>query len=295
MEAIIETDPSIKKIKKFYSRIRSHIEELSLLPKERATPIADKLKGIDDEAKYGLISHRQLRLLLNAYDQNPDEPLKCDKIEAGNLAKLLFSKASFHNPSSTDYLVEDLRINDFGRNSFLGGHSTYATSEENKLSHLRECQRKMYLTERVKVVSAEMDQLLKTQTRLTPAIDKSIDELLVSGPNNSDVLIVIGKRSLVQKRYDLAIEQLKNALDKDCANVELARQNLSEALFKKGLMHFQKEEHEKASECFNESLQNDPEHQGSRLHLELVQKKMMQKVPRRFGTADTTRLYQRRR
>lgn len=298
MEFVIEKDATRRSINKFYARIRSHLDDLSLQGPEKATPVSDKLQDISEEDKYGFIKPENLNILLEAYDRQPNKPLRCDDFEAGNLARMLFSKAGFHNPSSTDYLVEDLKINDVNRNSFLGGHSTYVNyiiGKENKLGFLRECQRKMFLSERVKQIMGEIESALETQPILTPDMENEINGLISSGPNNSDVKILIGKRLIIQRRFDQAINELETALDNDCTNFELAKQSLSVALFQKGYKLYQGGEYEQASNCFNKSLEKNPDHKGSKLHLSLVQEKMMEQAPRRFGTINPNKSHQRRR
>lgn len=293
MDEFIESDRADKATKKFYNRVRNYLDDLLMAPPDMGCPVTERLRGRPEENKYGFIPQDQLKMILNIHDAQPDKPAQCNQFEAGTLAKLLFSKASFHNATSTDYLIEDLKINDVARNSFLGGHSTYVTSEENSLTHLRSCQRKMFITDKVKQVCDAMDSELKTQTVLSEEVEKQIEELIKVGGGNNDVLIVKGKHAIVQKRYNEAVELLDKAIRNECVNIELAKQNLSVAYLNEGLKFYTQKEYDKASDYFNESLKNNLNNESAKLHLDMIQMRMLQEK-RSFGSV-VHKSFQRRR
>lgn len=294
MDYACELDPKVRVANKFYNRIRSHLNDLELVEPERQRPSHDKLRHFKEEDKYGVIKPKELESLLSAYELKPHETIKCDKLEANSLAKLLFSKSGFHEPASTEYLIEDLSINDRHRNSFLGGHSTYNTRNENKLAHIRDCQQKMYIKEKARELVNKIDHQLMTQNRLDANIENEIKELVRIDRDNGNVLLVKGKHSLVRKDFRRASEYLRDALKNECALEELAKNFLSESLNEEGIIHFTSNQHERATECFTEALSLNSDNESAKLHLEMSQRKMLQDR-RPIGFRGLTQSHQRRR
>lgn len=278
-----------RSLEKFYARIRLYLDDIKQVPEGTKKPLSDKLKDLNDEQKYGLIKRTELEMLLLNYDETSERSTKCERLLEGSFAKLLYSKPGFHHPSSTDYLVEDLNIKECERDSFLGGHSTFSTPEENSLAGITEHHLKMYIKNRAK----ELLDLMDDESALPGTLDDDVGELSNKDPQNGNTFAVRGKHHFIRKRYQQAVDDLKRALESNCDYMEKVRLTLSEACYKVGMNLYSRNKFDQANFSFQESLIFNPQHDGSRLHTEMCIREI-QKSNRRFGEQANTFMARRR-
>lgn len=268
MDGYRTSNPESRAISKFYDRIRSHLDDIEPPTLDEATPICDRLKDIKEEDVYGVISKPEFEAILKSYDDQSEKPTKCDRFEAGSFAKLLYSKPGFHHPAATAYLVGQLKLKDKNRDSFLGGHSTYKTSEENSITNIRMFQQKNYIRERTKEL---LDAL---ESEETPNIEKEIENLFRMDRRNANILAVSGRYNMKMRFFEPAIKHLKEAEALGCDHIELVRKYLSEALYHKGVELFSKSVYEQAHEIFWQSLVYNSANKGSELHMQMCTDKI---------------------
>lgn len=238
-------------------------------------------KDVPLEDIFGLISRDEVTHLLDLYERQQqsnlkDKPVISDQLIGGSFAKLLYSKPGFHNPGSTSYLINDLKIKDINRDSLLGGQSNFVVSEGQSLSGLKKQQINLRIVDGAKLIHENLDK---------HQVDKAREELMKIRQLNRDhpdVLAASGIINVHSKTYDLAVEELKAALNTGCNHPIKASYCLSVALFELGSQHFHRGEYQKSLTFFQESLLYDKNNASSILHLKLAQDKIDQNRP--FGT-----------
>lgn len=284
------TDPQLRDVEKFYARIRKHLDDIEPAPAGRKKPVADKLRDLKDNEKYGEIEEKELKTILENYNASSDKPVKCDRLMAGSFAKLLYSKPGFHHPSSTDYLVESLNIKDHDRDTFLGGHSTYATPNDISLEAILKHRTRTYIKNRSGELLDKLDKDSWSEIK-----DDDVKEVYKVDPNDGNALAVRGKYNLRKRQYTRAVADLKEALNSNCDYTERVKHDLGEAYYQRGLELFAAGTQflGEANMCFREALDLDPNHEGAKLHLQLSMNRL-EKTHRPFGGPRNT-FFERRR
>jgi len=236
---------------------------------------------------YGIISDNEIRSIIDIYDSQREEgssrgskAIECDQIRGGSYAKLLFSKPGFHNPSSTSYLIGNLRIRDRGRESFLSGYSDYLPSRDDSIETLVQNQ----IESQIRKSAKEIYEMINDQkTEIDSTIANKIDELVNLDAANGDTLAVSGKWAFRQKRYDQAILDLSNALVNNCWDPESTKVDLCRAYYEASLYLYARGEYQEAFDRIEQSIKLDESNEGAVLHRGLCVKKM-QDMRRPFGS-----------
>ena len=279
MDSYRTSNPESRAVAKFYDSIRFHLDDIVPPTPSETSRIRDRLRDVKEEDAYGLISKAEFEAILQAYDGNSDKPTKCDRFEAGSFAKLLYSKPGFHHPDATAYLVGELKLKDKNRDSFLGGHSTYETPEQNSISNIKKFQQKIYIRERTK----ELFDAMEIEP-LDPRIQQDIDDLFKIDDRDPNILAVSGRYNMKIRYFEPAIKFLKDAEALGCDHIVLVKKYISEALYHRGAELFGKYDYERAHETFCESLLYDNTNEGSILYQRMCSNKIAeQRRPIGYG------------
>lgn len=271
-------------LKKFYSRLRSHYSEESqneLLvsqpaPKDRAT---ERLGKIPEDKLYGQIAREDFEKILEVYDlrqqstsaRNTDKPVEC-KIIGNSYAKLLFSKPGFHNMDSTSYLIDDLRISDTQRVSFLGGYTRYDSVREDNIASLMKTQERLTLRKMAQQAQQHMEnkepkEAFKVIEQMRNIDDKNIDFLFTRGRYNYGIA-----------ETEKAVDDFRRALQ-GRPDDTLLKQWLSDALCSLSKKEYQKRDFRKAYSICCEALDHNPHNTAADLHLGMCKGKIQEQIP----------------
>lgn len=284
-KAQIEHNPKARLLNNFYTKLREtyesndHSDELDfrVAPRDPNTSKTD-LREIPESKLYGNVTKEEFEHILSAYEvqqqdpKNKNKPVVCKKVIGGSYAKLLFSKPGFHNIDSTSYLVDNLRITDLQRDSFLGGHMKYATLPEYDIRSLQRSQQRMYMKE-----LADQGETLLAQKE-----HREVDELLKRmaeiDKNNPDFLWLRGRYYLGQSNPETGVEDLRKALQSRPDDIKI-KEWLSDGLVSLSQRQYQMERYPRAYEICLEALNINPANQSGQLHLNLCKNKIRLTTP----------------
>lgn len=245
-------------------------------------------KGKKEEEIYGVISKKEFDLILSQYDKlqakqdTENDSVKCDQVKGGSLARLLFSKPGFHHPDSTIYLIDELKIRDKNRDSFLGGYSNNCPSSQDRIDSLLERQKRMHIREEARTLY----NLLEKKTEAVGNFTESVCELVRLDPLNGDALGVRGKFSLEGKNYEHAIIDLESSLRYGCWDEATLKKDLSIAYYEEAARQYARNQYRDAFDKYTMALHHDNTHEGARLGLSMCHGKLST-VERQFGTKNS--------
>lgn len=273
-----EPDPIIRSRENFYKKVRHYLEEVEDNSDftEPQPPIAKFRISDEDPSKYyGVIKPAEMEKILEAYERRQnkanlkDLPVVCDDIKPNSFEKLLFSKPAFHHLNSTNYLLEELGIKDYSRNSFLGGLSNYDVKNEDLVSGIRKQNKEI----RFKLSLEKFDKFLAEGNR--EECKKILDELCDLDYEHPDLLHARGQLYVADERYDDAIRVLQRSYNSK--KIQKTGEFISECLYRVGASQFHKGQIDLALESFKESVKYNPENHGSRLHVAMCVEKIQQR------------------
>lgn len=284
------------RINKFFQKLRLDINlietELSNSPLPQQEERQTSSTSSEDKL-YGVVSREEFQNILSSYEnqQNSSDlknkPVTCDKVSGKCFAKLLYSKPGFHHPGSTDHLVQDLKINDVHRNTFLGGVSNYIVNEDGNLTGLWQKRRNL-------ILKVNVDNAAKFLAEGKPAeARKLIDLTLKDDPNNGYALAVRAQYYRENLKFDLAIEDLTKVLQEDSfKDKKKIYEGLGVSTYEIGLRSYHRNDFQAAINKFDEVLRYakeceaadlKKEVEGAKLHKEICKTKLSQYNRSRFS------------
>lgn len=278
-------DQNERELNSFYEKVRHHLDDLESAPSDDcATSRLDPWKDLKEEDLYGNVTKKELSLLLQSYDSQQenkeleDEPVKCKEVFGHNFARLLHSKPGFHHFGSTSYLVQDLKINDTHRNSFLNGHTSYRLNEDEKLDYIYKQHHQIAIINHLSLANKYLDKNAIKEAK------EEIEKALQIDPKYGDSIGTLARLQTMEKKYDEAFSNFELALKCDLRNPTEIKNHYSEALSQVGMIEYFKKNYVRAMEFYEKSLQLDGNHHNSKLHLGLCRNQI--EIKNKFGNRD---------
>lgn len=247
---------------KFFQKIRPNIDTLEQdLGPDGEPRRTSHLRDVPENKIYGLVEKQEFKKYLDTYEaqQNDQESsednrdnrpvsLKAKDCKS-SFAQLLHSKPAFHHPGSTDYLVKQLQINDVERRSLLGGNSDYKLEEKDTLRDILFSRNDKLVESHVNAARGHIEN-----RKLNEAWEE-IEMAFKVDKKNGNVLATRGKYYIKLKKYQEAIDDLKNALQYKPKDPRQIREDLADALGSQGLVHHQLSQYQQAKDRFEEALE----------------------------------------
>lgn len=250
-----------REIRSFYEKVRFHLDLLETLPHED-----DSSETVEDvEDLYGEITKEEFAKILESYERQQeneetrDEPVNCKEVFGHNFARLLYSKSGFHHLGSTSFLVNDLRLNDVNRNSFLNGHASYALNEDEKLDYLLELQKKKAVLIHATKAHEYMDD-----KQLELAIGE-IEEARKLNPKSGDYLSAQARMLVLERRYSDAIRTFEDAQQNNPQDHERLSKHYLQALVTYSDNEYHKKNYQKGLALSSKALSLDPSNKEAEL------------------------------
>lgn len=275
-------NPRVRMLNKLYSRLRTYCTQES-----QEDPSASQLalrdehdpRKIPEDKLYGQISKEDFEKILQVYDsrqstssKDKDKPVQCDKVPGKSYAKLLFSRPGFHNMDSTSYLVDDLRIKDTQRDSFLGGHTKYDTNRDDNIANLMRIQQSIMLNNMSKQAQQLMDN------KMTKEANQVIKQMGDIDDKNVDYLFTRARYKYETSNTESAVEDFRRALQCRPHDVVL-RQWLSDALCNLSKKEYQRMDFKKALDICCEALDHNPDNAAAQMHQSMCRDKIQERIP----------------
>lgn len=256
--------------------IQQQVEEPKLITNPRSRK--SKFKGQADRPGelFGSISRSEFEKILETYERQQlaegqrENPVFCKKVDGDSFDKLLHSKVGFHHLASTDFLLEDLNINDLTRYTFLGGQvGSYDLFEGEDLRSLIKKHSKIYIRQYLHEAWHYLSCFDKTTGANSQIAKDRIDMACRLDPDNGDVLACLGRYYFLKEDITRATNLFERALKTKLDDPAKAKMSFADCYYELGLRAYNREKNQEALKLFENALELHPVYEGAKIHRNL--------------------------
>lgn len=269
-------------VEKFYERIRKHLRDpqanlvTSKSSYQPSVASSSTTSSVGPQVEYGLVEKDAFVRILKVYAEQQqsreeiDSPVTCRSITGKNYADHLHSRNGFHNINSTNYLVNELKIIDVDRNSYLAGMSHLRIPKEHTVEWLKNNHLVFELRQCVEKAFTCLEH-----HRLDQALIE-VEKGLEINNRNGDLLAIKGSCHYLRNNYEYAIAFFKSALLErpEMMNTSDISKQLADALFQRGMSFYRRDNIDKAIESYVECLGYKNDHEGAILHRDMCRRRL---------------------